>query len=346
LSLSPVRVALLTCLSLLAFLARADDAGDPLFQTNDVLEATLTAPLGELGKERDAEYLEATFELHSEGGESQVFDAKIRPRGHLRLETCKLPPLWLNLRKSQVKGTLFHKQNKLKLVVHCGDTIRYEQAVLREYLAYRILNLLTPQSFRVRLLRLRYIDSTGERDEQVRYAFLLEHKDRLGKRIGAKNPKLEETALEGLAPDHLNLTSLYQYLIGNTDFSPIAPAPYDECCHNYELFERKGAELLIAIPYDFDQSGFVNAPYAIPAEQFRIETVRERVFRGRCVNNAHIDASIARFQEVRDEIFRLLETHEGMTKMTRSSLLRYVNMFYKIIDDPRKVEDRIMEKCI
>jgi hypothetical protein len=341
-----VRVALLTCLSLIALLARADDAGDPLFQSNEVIEATLTAPIGELGKEREAEYVEATFELRSEGEESQLFDVKIRPRGHLRLETCKLPPLWLNFRKSQVKGTLFHKQDKMKLVVHCGDTIRYEQAVLREYLAYRILNLLTPQSFRVRLFRLRYIDSTGERDEQVRYAFLLEHKNRLGKRIGAKDLKIEETSVEAVRPEHLNLTSLFQYLIGNTDFSPVAPAPYDECCHNYELFEPKGEKLLIAIPYDFDQSGFVNAPYAIPAEQFRIDTVRERVFRGRCANNAHIDASIARLQEVRDDIFQLLQTHEGMTKMTRSSLLRYVQRFYKIIEDPRKVEDRMIEECI
>ena len=341
-----MRVALLTCLSLITLLARADDAGDPLFQTNDVLEATLTAPLGEFGKERDAEYVGATFEIHSETEESQVFEVKVRPRGHLRLETCKLPPLWLNFKKSQVKGTLFHKQDKLKLIVHCGDTIRYEQAVLREYLAYRILNLLTPESFRVRLLRLRYIDSIGERDEQVRYAFVLEHKNRLGKRIGAKDLKIQETSVKALQPDHLNLTSLFQYLIGNTDFSPIAPAPYDECCHNYELFERKGQELLIAIPYDFDQAGFVNAPYAIPAEQFRIETVRDRVFRGRCVNNAHIEVSIARFQEVRDDIFQLLEAHEGMTKMTRSSLLRYVKMFYKVIDDPRKVENRMTEECI
>ena len=341
-----MRVAILICLSLIAVPSRTDGNGDPLFQANDVLEATLTAPLGALAKERDAEYLEATFELRSDGEESHVFDVKIRPRGHLRLETCSLPPLWLNFRKSQVKGTLFHKQDKLKLVVHCGDTIRYEQAVLREYLAYRILNLLTPYSFRVRLLRLRYIDSTGDRDEQVRYAFLLEHKNRLGKRIDAKDLKLEETTVEALQPDHLNLTSLYQYLIGNTDFSPIAPAPYDECCHNYELFERKGQELLIAIPYDFDQAGFVNAPYAIPAEQFGIETVRDRVFRGRCVNNAHIDASVERFQEVRDDIFRILETHEGMTKMTRSSLIRYVNAFYKVIDDPLKVEDRMTEECI
>jgi hypothetical protein len=340
-----MRVAVLCFPWLIAAAPLAEEPGDPLFRDQATLYATLTASLSDLSKERGADYVPATFEVGTSEDDMQVFDIKIRPRGHLRLETCNLPPLWLNFKKSAVKDTLFHKQNKLKLIVHCGDTIRYEQAVLREYLAYRILNLLTPQSFRVRLLRIRYVDSAGELDDQVRYAFLLEHKNRLGKRIDAEDVKLDETALEALQPEHLNLTSVFQYLIGNTDFSPIAPAPYDECCHNYELFEPEG-ELLIAIPYDFDQAGFVNAPYAIPAEQFRIETVRQRVFRGRCANNAHLDASIARFQEARDEIFELLENHEGMTKMTRASVVRYVKAFYKIVDNPNKVEDLMVEECI
>lgn len=341
----PVRFAFLPCLALLAALAGADETGDPLFQSQELLHATLTAALSELPRERDREYIPATFEVRSSADVVETFDIKIRPRGHLRLEICNLPPLWLNFKKSQVKDTLFHKQNKLKLIVHCGDTIRYEQAVLREYLAYRMLNLVTPQSFRVRLLRIRYVDSAGELDDQVRYGFLLEHKNRLGKRIDAKDLKIEETAVAALQPDHLNLTSVFQYLIGNTDFSPIAPEPDNECCHNYVLFERKG-EPLIAIPYDFDQAGFVNAPYAIPAEQFRIQTVRQRVFRGRCANNAYLEASIARFQEVRDEILRLLETQEGLTKTTRSSLLRYVKGFYKIIDRPGKVETVMTKRCI
>jgi hypothetical protein len=341
----PARVAFLPCLVLLTALARADETGDPLFQNQALLHATLIAAFSEMPNDRDSEYVGATLEILSGDDEVQSFDIKIRPRGHLRLETCKLPPLWINFKKSQVKGTLFHKQDKLKLVVHCGDTIRYEQAVLREYIAYRVLNLLTPLSFRVRLLRIRYVDSAGDRDDQVRYAFLLEHKNRLGKRIDAKDIKIDKTSLEALQPDHLNLTSVFQYMIGNTDFSPISPAPYDECCHNYELFERKG-DPLIAIPYDFDQAGFVNAPYAIPAQQFRIKTVRQRVFRGRCVNNAHLDTTIARFQEARADIFELLETHEGMTKMTRSSLLRYVSAFYNIIDNPDKVQNLMTEKCI
>ena len=342
------RVSALSLLALLATSLQAENfaAADPLFQESDALQVTLTAPLTTLVKERSTEeYVKAVFEYMDVGGESSTLDVKVRARGHLRHEVCVVPPLWVNFKKSDVKDTLFHKQDKLKLVVHCGDSIRYEQALVREYLAYRVLKLLTPVSFQVRLLRVRYVDSEGKRDDQVRYAYFLEHKNRLGKRIDAKDLKIEETEVELLQPDHLNLTSVFQFLIGNTDFSPVAPSPYDECCHNYDLFDN-GSELLVAIPYDFDQAGFVNAPYAAPSEQFPITSVRQRIYRGRCVNNAHVPASLQRFQEVRESIFTMLQEHEGLTSMTRKSLLQYVNSFYKLIDDPRKVEKYMSGKCI
>jgi len=343
-----VRLSALCLLALLATSLQAENiaATDPLFRETDALQVTLTAPLTTLLKERSTEeYAAAVFEVSDGDGDALSFDVKIRARGHLRHEICVVPPLLVNFKKSDVKGTLFHKQDKLKLVVHCGDSIRYEQALVREYLAYRILNLITPASFQARLLRVRYVDNEGKRKDQVRYAYFMEHKNRLGKRIDAKDLKIEETEIELLQPDHLNLTSVFQYLIGNTDFSPVAPSPYDECCHNYDLF-KNDSELLVAIPYDFDQSGFINAPYAAPSEQFPITSVRQRIYRGRCVNNEHIPATLQRFQEIRESIFTLLQEHEGLTSMTRKSLLQYVENFYDIIDDPRKVEKYMTGKCI
>jgi hypothetical protein len=342
------RVLTLSLLVLLATSLQAENSGapDPLFQESDALQVTLTAPLKTLLNERSTEeYLKAVFEYTEMSGEPRTLDIKVRARGHLRHEICVIPPLWVNFKKSDVKNTLFHKQDKLKLVVHCGDSIRYEQALVREYLAYRILNLVTPVSFQVRLLRVRYVDNEGKRSDQVRYAYLLEHKNRLGKRIDAKDIKIEETKVELLQPDHLNLTSVFQFLIGNTDFSPVAPSPYDECCHNYDLYDNDSG-LLVAIPYDFDQAGFVNAPYAAPSEQFPITSVRQRIYRGRCVNLEHLPASLQRFQEVREAIYALVQEHEGLTSMTRKSLLQYVNNFYKLIDDPRKVEKYMSNKCI
>jgi hypothetical protein len=253
--------------------------------------------------------------------------------------------LWLNFKKSEVKDTLFEKQDKLKLAVHCRDSERYEQSLLREYLAYRILNLATPLSFQVRLLRVTWVDTEGEREQQVRYAFLLEHKNRLGKRIDRKDLKIEETSVAALDPEHLNLTSVFQFLIGNTDFSPIAKPEYNECCHNYVLFSND-KDLLVAIPYDFDQSGLVSAPYAVPGHQFDIRTVRQRVYRGRCENNDHVDDSIERFQAVRNNIFALIETQDGLTRKVRDILAEYVQQFYDIADDPRRANRLMIKKCI
>jgi hypothetical protein len=134
-------------------------------------------------------------------------------------------------------------------------------------------------------------------------------------------------------------------LIGNTDFSPIAGPPEEGCCHNYVLFAN-GVDPILALPYDYDQSGFVNAPYAEPNPQFRIRSVRQRVYRGRCVNNEYVAESVARIQDHRDEIYRTIVEQEGLESSVREQLVRYVDGFYKLIDKPRDVERRIINRCV
>ena len=61
-----------------------------------------------------------------------------------------------------------------------------------------------------------------------------------------------------------------------------------------------GPDALAAIPFDFDFSGFVNAPNAIPDVERGIERVGQRLYRGYCVNNAYLEDSVARFDKTRD----------------------------------------------
>ena len=339
-------LALSLCLLSCGTVSVAAGDPDPLFQSHETLDVTLSAPLTTLLRDRSTEvYLQGSLTYSGDGGEPQTLDVKIRARGHSRHEICDVPPLWLNFKKSKVKGTLFHKQDKLKLAVHCGDSERYEQTLLREYMAYRILNLATPLSFQVRLLRITWVDTEAQREQQVRYAFLLEHKNRLAKRIDRKDLKIDETTVAAIDPVHLNLTSLFQFLIGNTDFSPIAKSDYNECCHNYVLFSND-KELLIAIPYDFDQAGLVSAPYAIPGRQFDIRTVRQRVYRGRCDNNDRVEGSIDRLKAICNNIFALIETQDGLTEKVRRILASYVQSFFDIADDPRRVQRSMIDECI
>jgi len=327
-------------------LADVNELPDPLFQDNETLHVTITAPLTTLIRERPKDdYLPGVFQYTETDGTAVKFDLQIRTRGHFRHKTCDYPPLRLNLKKSQTDGTLFDKQDKLKLVIHCDYSERYEQVVLREYLAYRILNAITNMSFRVRLLRVTYVNSEKRDGGQERYGFLIEHKNRLAARFDLKDLELERTSVASLQADRLNLTSVFEFLIGNTDFSPIAGPPDNECCHNYVLFGND-IDPVIAVPYDFDQSGFVDAPYAVPNENFRIRNVRQRLYRGRCVNNEHVAASLRRFRDRRDSIYALVDEQVGLQPRVRKNLIRYIDEFYDLIDDPKDVERRIIKRCI
>jgi hypothetical protein len=129
----------------------------PLFADDALLAVTIQAPLKTLMQDRPTEeYLDGTFSFTGDDGTEQTLDLKIRTRGKYRRleEHCDFAPIRLNFRKKQVVDTLFAGQDKLKLVTHCRTGSRhYEQLVLREFLAYRILQVLTEKSFGVRLRR-------------------------------------------------------------------------------------------------------------------------------------------------------------------------------------------------
>jgi len=337
-----------TILALGSVSASAQEIGwpDPLFQSDESLKVTIEAPFTTLVRERPRDdYLPGVIKYLQADGTAVELDLEIRTRGHFRHRTCDYPPVLLNLKRKQTGGTLFDGQNKLKLVIPCEYDDRYEQSVLREYLAYRILNVVSDLSFRARLLRVSFANTEKTKEPEVRYAFLIEHKNRLGERHQLEDLKVERTTVASIDPERLNLTSVFAFLIGNTDFSPIAGPPGDVCCHNYVLFGNN-IDPIIAIPYDFDQSGFVNAPYAEVNENFRIKNVRQRLYRGRCVNNEHVVASLQKFRESRDAIYALIDEQEGLKPYVRESLVRYVDDFYELINKPKVVERKIINKCI
>ena len=342
--------AIVACF-LLATGAGAQVLGDPdsLFQGHQVIDITITAPLPSLLKRRpNEEYLPGTLAFSDADGNLVMLEMGIRTRGNFRRQkrVCPFPPLRINLDKTQTKGTLFDKQNKLKLVAHCRDNSEsYEQGVIREYLTYRVLNALIDISYRARLVRVTYVDSENKHKERVRYAFFIEHKGRVSKRIGMPEivtPGIKTAQLEGAYSD---LTSLFQYFIGNTDFSPIAGAKGEDCCHNTTLFGNEG-EPIFAIPYDFDMSGFVNAPYADPNPRFKIKRVTQRLYRGRCAHIGNLEDSVREFQEKRDEIIAMIANLPELSDKSRKKLLKFTEEFYKVIDDPKRLERQITKKCV
>ena len=321
---------------------------DPLFASHEILQGEIEAPFGMLAQDRpNEEEAPGTFRFTAQDGTLVEFDVAVRTRGRLRRgkETCTFPPLRLNFKKSQTKDTLFHKQDKLKLVTHCRNKARrYEQALVAEYLTYRIFNMLTERSFNTRLLRITYVPTDKGRTFDT-YAVLIESKDRLEKRLDAKPVIVEKVAVSTIQPEDLNLASVFQYLIGNTDFSPVQTAPDEDCCHNQVLFVREG-ELSYTVPYDFDQSGLVDAPHAFPNPRFRLKSARERLYRGRCVNNEYLPETLNLFRERRQDIEKLIEDQPELDKKTGRSMLEFIEKFYDTIDDPKRLQRYIVAKCL
>lgn len=326
----------------------ADNAHNPLFMNYDVLEVRIEAPINTLIRERpEEEYLDGKFTYLLPAGGEQVLDLKIRTRGKYRRQksTCSLPPIRLNFRKGDVEGTEFAGQDKLKLVTHCKSSFdRYEQLVLREYLAYRYLQVMTDKSFGARLLRITYVDTDGKQDTIIKYGFVIEDDEDIADRLNLELAKIPKIEYANIDPKQTNLIAMYEYMIGNTDFSMIRGPKGDDCCHNIVLF-RDSNMVYTPIPYDFDFSGMVNAPYAEPNPKFKTRNVRQRVYRGRCSNNEFLPETVAFFQEKEPEFRALIASVAGLASKHSKDLTKYLDSFYEDVSNDKELDKNIIRDC-
>ncbi|NIL92983.1 MAG: hypothetical protein GTO71_00740 [Woeseiaceae bacterium] len=356
--MSTFKPGILLSLLILPLVASGQDSDSggrhPLFQTDEVLKAVLTAPIAQTYAQRHQEvriYHPGQWTYTDEDDRTQRLDVSIRTRGHFRREVCDLPPLQLNFKKSQVKGTLFAGQNKVKLVAPCKEGKRYQQYVILEYLAYRTYQILTDHSFSARLVRLSYVDRDEQLEPWTDFAFMIEDDSDMAKRLDLDRLNIESTLYSQLDHPRTALLQVFQLMIANNDYSVIKPSGDDDCCHNIQLIgieEDDGSVLngnIIPVPYDFDFSGLVNATYAAPPSQLPIRDVRFRYFYGLCQPRPIIDAAIAHIQSKRDEILALyantLELDDGLRKKT----IKYIEEFFEIIDNPESVEKEIVGRC-
>jgi hypothetical protein len=323
----------------------------PLFTSHATLEITLEADFNALRRQdrvRGSDQRPAALRWSGPDGSQGSLDIQIRTRGNFRLMTrnCDFPPLRLNIRTREASGTLFEGQDKLKLVSVCRLRQSYwEQYVLREYLAYRTFNVLTPMSYRARLARITYVDTSGRDDTFTRYAFIIEDDEEMAARQEARYVELApggqiHPAL--LEPNHAALVDLFQYLIGNTDWSGVQ-------MHNMTPIHTPDGRYL-TVPYDFDFAGVVNARYAFPDSTLSITRVTQRLFRGFCPSEVGrspevYDSVYALFHEKKDEIYEVWTTQEGLESGAIREVTRFFDDFYRTLGDPRRITSQIMGSC-
>ncbi|MCF8390878.1 MAG: hypothetical protein K9H12_09305 [Bacteroidales bacterium] len=307
----------------------------PLFSSNEILDISIYFDdLKALKKDLsdNPSTHKAQLLIHNPDSEN-IFNIKVSTRGIFRKDPshCNFPPLKLDFRKQELDNTIFEDQNRLKLVTHCrSGNLEYDQFVIQEYLAYRIYNILTEKSFRVRLARVTYIDNRHKIKDLTRYAFLIEDVDDMAKRNCCTHVDLNNIPQNYTDYFFENLVSVFQYMIGNTDWS--VPG-----MHNIKLIMEKPDHRPVPVPYDFDFSGIVNPPYAVPNAKFGIESVDVRLFRG-------YERPIEDLQRVfdyiltkQDEIMRLYE-NSPLSLEQKKRAMDYLDEFFMIISDEELIK--------
>ncbi|MEZ4904839.1 MAG: hypothetical protein R2822_25360 [Spirosomataceae bacterium] len=192
-------------------------------------------------------------------------------------------------------------------------------------------NLLTKYSFSVRLVQVNYISTTGKRDLQAKYAFFIEDEKDMAKRNKTKNYHLKQVPMQRIDSVNMATVAVFEYLIGNTDWS----IPF---LHNIKLLTKKGRQYPLAVPYDFDHAGLVEAKYARPAEQLELTSVRQRLYRGLTYSPEILNQVFDKFRQVKTSIYALYETNPRLSSGYIKRSLRYLDDFYKTIDNPKEVK--------
>lgn len=310
-----------------------------LFKNDYTLKFTLTGRCTELFNNRKDNIVYHPMLLQYKRNDSSNvgIQIKMQTRGNFRRkrENCTLPPLLLNFPKTKVKNTVFEKQNKLKLVVPCkGD-----EYVIREWLIYKLYNLVTELSFKARLALVIFEDSLGKRKTETHYCIILEDEKSVAERNEAVTWNRTKVAMHKTDKDLFLKMAVFEFMIGNTDWS----VPY---LQNIKLITRDSTKLPYAIPYDFDHAGIVSAPYALPAAELELSSTLQRRYRGYCdPNKTHLNDVVTFFNRRKDDFYQVYNDCNLIDEKYKKFVRRYLDDFYKIINNDKSREYEFGHPC-
>ncbi|MCU0455841.1 MAG: hypothetical protein MUE74_06015 [Bacteroidales bacterium] len=309
-----------------------------LFTTDEMLRLELRSDFSAIQKDRDENPENHNGELiwYNEADDTIKLSVKLMVRGAFRLkpENCSFPPLHVNFKKNEVTNTPFEGQNKLKLVTPCQG----EEDIIDEYLVYKLYNEVTELSFRVRLVRILYYDTSQDKPLFEKYSFFIEDKDD----VAARNNLIARVKLAtpfDINPDNYIKLSLFQYLIGNRDW-------FVSSRKNIELLQT-GEDMgeIYAVPYDFDFSALVNAAYSKPLGASGEAVASRRYYKGICFTEEQFKEAFEFFGQMKPVFMSIINSQELLSKSNRRHILNYMNEFYAIIKSRYLFKENILSVC-
>ncbi len=310
-----------------------------LFDSEEVLSITLSGNLRDVLNDRNntPKNYPLILSYQNEDSTAITMPVEVRTRGHFRRmrENCSYPPLLIQFPKEGPHlSSVFKNQNKLKLVMPC----RGDDYVVREWLVYKLYNLVTPKSFRARLVQVTLNDDRSKKGSKPFFGLLLEEEKQMARRnkLVAVDRKLKPEDVQ--ADEFINMT-VFEYLIGNTDWSI-------QYLQNIKLLAKDSLAVPVAVPYDFDHAGIVFAPYAKPAEELEMSSIRQRRYRGYCVKDLKIfEKVIARYNDLKKDIYSLYGECTLLDDKYIKSTIKFLDDFYDTINNPKEWQKDFAYPC-
>ncbi len=340
------------CLLIIAFkgVAQSDtvpsfrdtlEAYEGLFRDTEPLHLTLEFDIRKFQRTRRHEkYQPVRMTCQVNDTFSVVHPARVKARGSYRRDNCVMPPFWLNIRYSGIETPELEGVKRMKMVVRCRNSSQYDAYILREYLVYRIYEIVSPYSFRTRLVRLRLVDTGRKGRITEDWAFLIEPEEMLARRLGGEAVKTDRLAMATVNQDIMDLLAMFQYMIGNGDYSVTGR-------QNLKIITLTGPgpSGFIPVPYDFDYTGLVNTHYAIPGKNLGINSVRERYYLGRCTSRERYLNAIGELESCREEINRLVLDFEFLNDEEKMDMVAFIQSFYNEAGREKFIDREITSTC-
>ena len=312
-----------------------------LFESDDLLEFSLRFDITAYKRSKSGkEEIPALLTYHISETDSINKDLKIRARGIMRKDYCDFPPIRLNFKKKEPPEDEFSNIDKVKLVTHCK--IGNEEYVLKEYLIYKLYNVLTEFSYRVRLARINYINTARESKPIKQFGFLIEPTEVLCKRTNSVEVSVMNLGQKNMKPDMMNRVAIFNYMIGNCDWDVVAH-------HNVVILAQGKSErpdLGVILTYDFDYAGLVNANYAASPEVLPIKSVLERYYLGICRTEGEYVAALKEFADKKEEFYRVIREFPYLKDRTKKTMTDYLDGFFNDMDKRNVLPGKFMSQCL
>ena len=312
-----------------------------LFDEETPMDLTLKYDITSFIKNKvDGEYLDAELFIEYKNY-SVTKKIRLKARGNNRRDQCFFPPIYLNFKTDPITSTELEGIKKIKLVTHCSTSKSYTNYILKEYLVYKLYNILSDYSFRVKLLNMEYIDTGKKERNYKRFGILIEPLDLLTKR--SRSIEVESAFVKGIDvfEDEADLVALFQYMIGNTDWRI-------KSGHNTKFMKSltKVTPKVSPVPYDFDYAGFVGTHYSHPQEWTSIKYVTQREYMGYCRNtDEEYLITINKFIDKKDEILQAINSFNYLDERERKSLVDYIENFYDLLERPQNFIYTLKNEC-